>query len=178
MPAEIRISPEFTAYEPKEQHLYPIPEPDWNRLKRLANRLSTEESTWVTLAGASFGVAGSAVVSFLGFLAADNLSEWVLPVTGVTAVFSTLLGLVFLNSEPQKKEEEKHRASPADLREEMRLIEARYKRPDEEPNTPATDARRFLLEGILDALGTEPVLPEETNEASTKLWPPAEAQDE
>lgn len=145
MPADIQIRPDYTVYEPKEQRIYPIPEPDWDRLKRLIRRISPRDQLWQNLASACFGVCGSAILTFIGFLTASGLPTWVFPTTGAVAISGGILGAAFLKFDSQI--EEYQRASSKDVIEEIELIEERYERPTDDSSLK--EAKEQLVKSFL-----------------------------
>ena len=127
----------LTVYRPKRQGVYSILESDWDRLKKMINRIPPHKRKYENLAYVLFGVTGSLLPSWVGFMFAAGLPAWVVPITGATTIFSVILGLALLHLDRQQIEG--ITSSAKNVLEDMRLIEETFERlPDETPEKETT----------------------------------------
>lgn len=88
----VEFTNKFSVASPKEQMIYPIMERDWLRVKSMVERIVPQNNWCQNISAACFGVFITSILSLIGFLDAEKLSNWILTVTWAILVGSFILG--------------------------------------------------------------------------------------
>ena len=84
------ISPDYQLYSPKPEGVYPVPESDWERVKRMVREIIPVRSWFQAGAATFFGVFVSALFALISFSQYKNVPSWAL----VTTLSGLVVGLV------------------------------------------------------------------------------------
>lgn len=150
----VTFTQNYKVYEPGELGAYLISEPEWDRLKRLTQRVSPGIQWLQNAAWACFGVGISAAFAYLSYANATGLPTWVVPTTIAIGIAAFFLFVVLLLLD---RDRGKHRRNTVnEVIEEIELIEKRC-RDTEAGTLSSSDAldlvQRYLLRARLAAAG-------------------------
>jgi hypothetical protein len=135
----ISFTKDYIAYRSRRQGVYPIPEVDWTRLKRLTAAIKPVRRIYQNLSSAMFGVSASALLTLIASLNTPNIASWIQPTNWAIFLGSMIVGSVFLHVD--SKLGEQMSAGATDVLSEMGVLEATFEPADvpteqQPPNEP------------------------------------------
>jgi hypothetical protein len=123
-PSKVKFTQDYLVRTPRERAFYPIPESDWERLKRMIRSVVPARRLFQNLGSAAAGIFGSAVLALVAVYSTPNLPAWVKPTTLAIGATSFILGIAFYVLDSVQR----HiiQSSTDDVIREMETIEKNY----------------------------------------------------
>jgi hypothetical protein len=126
----VKFTQDFVLYTPGQQAVYPIPETDWERIKRRIKAIVPVKRHFEAWSSFCAGVCGSGAVAIIGLYIATTLPPWVKPATWALTVTAGVLAASFYSLDSQQKVIVT--TSTDDVINEMNAIEQGFVRADAE----------------------------------------------
>jgi hypothetical protein len=140
-PKGVKFSPDYVVYTPRNQGVYPIPETEWNRLKKRIGAIVPARRLFQNGGAMLMSVSASAVLSLLGFQTATALAPWVIPSTWAILISSFLLGGAFFLLD--RFQQDTIQSSVMEVLDEIRQIEENYVKGALSDSSPAHESPGF-----------------------------------
>lgn len=131
------ISPDYQLYSLKPEGVYPVPESDWDRVKRMVCEIIPVRSWFQAAAATFFGVFVSALFALVSFSEYKNVPSWALVTTWSGFVVGLVLAVALFLLDQQQRESVSRSAQSVVA--EMELLEKGYeksKQPEVDPPMP------------------------------------------
>ena len=92
---EVYVTQVNILYKPKRQTIYPIPETDWERLKRTIRQILPYGSLLQVFGAVFYGVVASGIFSIMAFHLLSGIPPWLKPAAYAITISSFIIGTVF-----------------------------------------------------------------------------------
>jgi hypothetical protein len=100
---KLSFSQDYFVYTPKKQGVYPIQEAEWNRLKKMIEKIVPEKKVYSTIASVLFGVFASSIFSIISLYTLHDLPRWIFPANWAILISSLILAIALTIIDSQQK---------------------------------------------------------------------------